>query len=271
GGGYSGYSGSYLRNSVIIDNRSTNGNGGGIYASWNMYVSNCVIVGNTCSGEGGGVFYSSSDKTIHTIAYCQIRNNTCNSGAGGGGLSIYNTTYLCNNLICNNTNNAPSGNGGGAVINNITGLNTNVPPYGMVNCTIANNYSTNEGGGLATLGASNLVVNCIMANNSSSAGDYPDVYNADVTNTNNFYYSCANVPLAPLPPSQANITNDPSFVNALAGNWRLISRSPCVNAGSNQSWMTGAVDLDGRMRIRYGTVDMGAYEKLYDGSVFRIR
>lgn len=42
-----------------------------------------------------------------------------------------------------------------------------------------------------------------------------------------------------------------------------------VNAGTNQSWMTNSYDLDGRKRIRYGTVDMGAYEMIYGGTLYR--
>jgi len=67
------------------------------------------------------------------------------------------------------------------------------------------------------------------------------------------------------------ITNaDPQFVNKDTGNWRLKSTSPCINAGINQSWMTGAGDLDGRQRIRYGTVDIGAYETIYEGTIYRM-
>lgn len=58
-----------------------------------------------------------------------------------------------------------------------------------------------------------------------------------------------------------NLTNEPMFAYLGGGNLRLLSNSPCVNAGTNQDWMTGAVDLDGRPRIIDGRVDMGAYER----------
>jgi hypothetical protein len=51
---------------------------------------------------------------------------------------------------------------------------------------------------------------------------------------------------------------DPLF--AAPGDYHLRSDSPCNNAGTNQAWMAGAVDLDGRDRILLGTVDIGAYE-----------
>ena len=58
------------------------------------------------------------------------------------------------------------------------------------------------------------------------------------------------------------ITNNPLFVAAASGNFRLQSTSPCINAGSNQtSWMTGAVDLDGNPRISGRIVDIGVYER----------
>mgnify|MGYP003596150825 CR=1 FL=1 len=41
-----------------------------------------------------------------------------------------------------------------------------------------------------------------------------------------------------------------------------------INAGMNQGWMTNAFDLDGRARIRYGTVDMGAYEKIHNATIY---
>ncbi|MBU4211926.1 MAG: hypothetical protein KKD33_05010, partial [Verrucomicrobia bacterium] len=76
-----------------------------------------------------------------------------------------------------------------------------------------------------------------------------------------------------------NITGDPMFVDKglgygttnVVGNYRLSPNSPCINAGMNQNWMTNGVDLDGMMRIRYGTVDMGAYERINKGAIFSVR
>ena len=74
------------------------------------------------------------------------------------------------------------------------------------------------------------------------------------------------------PPSTvaANTDANPQFVAKDSGNFRLSARSPCVNTGTNQNWMMNAVDLEGRKHIRYGRVDMGAYELIYDGSIYTV-
>ena len=72
-------------------------------------------------------------------------------------------------------------------------------------------------------------------------------------------------------PSAGVTTNDPLFADRLTGNYRLNTSSPCINTGTNQDWTTNAVDLDGRIRIRYITVDMGAYEYVYKGTIFMLR
>jgi len=54
-------------------------------------------------------------------------------------------------------------------------------------------------------------------------------------------------------------TTAPLFVNEAAGNLRLQSNSPCINAGRN-SLAPAGLDLDGNPRISGGTVDIGAYE-----------
>lgn len=66
-----------------------------------------------------------------------------------------------------------------------------------------------------------------------------------------------------------NITNPPSFANDSYGDYRLAANSPCINAGTNLGWMTAfPYDIEGRLRIRYGAVDMGVYEFINRGAIF---
>lgn len=71
--------------------------------------------------------------------------------------------------------------------------------------------------------------------------------------------------------STNHITDDPQFADPLSGNYRVSPYSPCLNTGATQRWMTNAVDLDGGRRIRYGIVDMGAYERFNQGAVYSVR
>jgi hypothetical protein len=58
-----------------------------------------------------------------------------------------------------------------------------------------------------------------------------------------------------------NRAGAPGFVNAADGDFHLAKDSPCLNAGTNRPWMAEAMDLDGRPRMRGGTVDLGCYEQ----------
>ena len=52
---------------------------------------------------------------------------------------------------------------------------------------------------------------------------------------------------------------DPAFVDAEHGDYRLRMGSPCINTGSNVYALAGS-DLDGNPRIARSTVDIGCYE-----------
>lgn len=56
------------------------------------------------------------------------------------------------------------------------------------------------------------------------------------------------------------ISADPLFLDAAASDFHLLANSPCLEAGVNQDWMTGAQDLDANARIINSTVDIGSYE-----------
>ncbi len=55
----------------------------------------------------------------------------------------------------------------------------------------------------------------------------------------------------------------PGFQDSLAGDFRLLPCSPAVNRGNNQIVLENGLltDIDGQPRIRYGRVDLGAYEQ----------
>jgi alpha-tubulin suppressor-like RCC1 family protein len=112
------------------------------------------------------------------------------------------------------------------------------------NCTLTGNSARTNGGGAY----GGTLTNCIV------------FYNTAPTDPNysgsTFNYCCT----TPLPLGPGNISSDPMFVNAAAGDYHLLPCSPCVNAGTNQDWMVNATDLDGNPRISYGVVDMGAFE-----------
>ena len=83
------------------------------------------------------------------------------------------------------------------------------------------------------------------------------------TDDPNYYGSTLNYCCTtPDPGGVGNITNEPMFVDLAAGDLHLLSDSPCINAGTNQDWMVGSVDLDGNPRMMDGVVDMGAYERV---------
>jgi hypothetical protein len=225
-----------LSNCVIIKNSATFQNtnsGGGVYSS---ILSDCRLVANACFGGGGGAYASD-------LTRCSISNNAAIQG-GGVFASVVTQSLVSSNRA--------SISGGGAydsvVFNCVLQKNLAVEQGGgayqstAVNCTVVNNTASTGGGGL--LGGT--ATNCIVYYN--SGGNFQA--------TDPMSYCCS----WPLPASGVwNITNEPSFLNLAAGNWRLQTNSPCINSGLNSATPTD-LDLDQLPRIAGGTVDMGAYE-----------
>ena len=158
-----------------------------------------------------------------TLHNCVIRNNKAiyqASNQRGGGI-IRGSAY--NSLIEGNV----AGTGGG-------GWNTI-----LYNCTIVNNTGSSKSSGTYQC----TLYNCISWNNVDYENSvaYYSRGDEDLYLTNN----C----------TQA----DPLFIDAENGDWRLRGSSPCIDTGTNQTWMTTARDLDGRPRLN-SAPDMGCYE-----------
>ncbi len=113
-------------------------------------------------------------------------------------------------------------------------------------CTVAGNS-----GSCITAGSS-AAWNTIFWNNSSGGGA-PDYDILAATNC------CMDV----MREGTGNFSEDPLFVDAENGNYRLAGGSPCIDAGDN-TWTSGGSDLAGNGRVQNGTVDIGAFETLFE-------
>jgi hypothetical protein len=245
--------GGTLSNCVVQGNTSgPRGGGGGIYANGGLIVDCQVLNNRNFDGwrGGGGIFANNSQ-----IVNCQVIGNTSsatkNVGSDpteGGGIYAQGSTLVRNCLIANNTQSVAGASGG---------LGGGVFGGRIENCTIVGNSASHatgtSGGGVY----GSVVTNSIVLYNTTGSGS-----DTNYGGTCTFAYSCT----APLPAGTGNMMSDPLFVNAAAGNYRLASKppaSPCNDKGTNLEWMTGAVDLDGNLRIQHNIVDMGAYESVF--------
>ncbi|MGI6087905.1 MAG: hypothetical protein ACOYCD_08200, partial [Kiritimatiellia bacterium] len=234
-----------VTHSRIIGNLATNYYGGGIYFKSNGVMEFCEIVSNSAMRSGGGVYIAPQTQT-------RIRNCLIMGNATTGSVSTYHR--------------------GGGIYIDVDGTNT------LESCTLVGNQTMRSGDGLALMAAaSNRILNCIVYSNSADYSD-ADLYLTGNDSTNAFHFSCS-----PTLPSgvQGNLPDYPMFVapgegyglSLAGGDYRLAQGSPCINTGTNCSWMADAVDLDGHIRIdRFsGLADMGCYEHMPQGIIFHLR
>ncbi|MBL7808284.1 MAG: hypothetical protein JNN28_10730 [Saprospiraceae bacterium] len=98
--------------------------------------------------------------------------------------------------------------------------------------------------------------------------------NQNILNGSWFLFEyCSISPLVPSPaviPNYMDVFGDsvyhnvyPGFIDTLGGNFRLNTCSPVLNRGSNTAIDSAGLtsDFDGQPRIRFGRVDLGAYEQ----------
>ena len=245
------YYGTIIDGCVISSNISLQG--GGVFAQSRTIISNSIISANTALNNVGGIRFNDTGSS-QQVWNCIIQGNV---GNRPGGLYILGNNpgfYGC--LIAGNCSTNSNGYAGGIYITN-----------GVVeNCTIVSNQAsgTGEGGGIYC-GKGVKIRNAIIYANSTGTASSSNWYNEGSGMT---YTNCCTMPTNNLA-GTGNISANPLCISLAGGNYRLARGSPCVNAGINQAWMTNYVDLDSRARVRYGTVDMGAYEHMYDATLYR--
>ncbi len=258
-GGGAWVDGGLLQNCTVVGNSVVGlafetwmANGGGVEVTHGGVVQSSTIQRNTVitddlfgtDAQGGGV--SISDGTVMS---CTVSGNRVYGPSSyGGGIYCFGTVRNC--LVTGNRAEAYDWSDGGGV---------DLQGGEIENCTVVGNTG-DLGGGLRIEGG--IARNVVAYYNSGSDVLVP--YNS----TNLFAYGCYGIPSYNPVIGDGIITNAPLFVNNgsgygtnfVAGDYHLQSVSPCINTGTNQLWMMGAVDFDGKVRIADGIVEMGAYE-----------
>jgi len=224
GGGICNLGSSPSITNVTFSMNSADNLGGGIYnLASSPAIINATFSANTAAISGGGIFNSDSDPDLTNVIF--LLNTAVQKGGG-----IYNDSS------------SPT----------------------ITNVSFSMNSAGNQGGGIYNLNSSASLFNSIVWGNTASAGS--QLY-MDRGSTSLNYCCYANgagdttaVNSAVFTVTNENITADPEFVDP-AGDLRLFSFSPCVNAGFNDYFtLTDSVDIRGEARIQDTTIDMGAYE-----------
>ena len=248
-----------IQNNIIRDNTSCGGLGGGgigVVIGDGTRIINNTITNNKSSSDGGGIVLWAGGAVI--IRDNIITGNTASQSGGGIGTINSAPATIVGNLIADNRA------GAGA------GLSFSNPPLAVINNTIAGNVSTMAAGisGMQTNTndqlriVGNLIVaspgqvafGCSVFGGSGVQGTF--AYNEVFAKDGLAYSSnCVNQTGA-----RGNISADPLFLGASAGNYRLQPGSPAINAGDATASELLPEDLDGNPRKRAGKVDIGAYE-----------
>lgn len=215
---------------IIMDSRSMGawnaplgGYGGGIYLKdASPHIIRCRIVQNQAT-YGGGIYCWNSSPTI---ANCIISGNK-------GFDAIYKGLIYVGGGAMHCENSSPR----------------------LINCTVVGNQLEHYGEETGILhfdGSTPILTNCIVWGNQDGAWIFagnspPMVAYSDIQGGVD---------------GEGNIDEDPLFVDAANGDYRLLPKSPCIDAGTAENAPT--VDIDDLHRPMGAGFDMGAYEALIE-------
>lgn len=277
------------------------GDGVGVGVMAGAVVSNCVIRNCKSSSNSYGVgLYCNDGLVVDTVI------SNCTGGCGTGFYLTGNVALLNRVLVVgNDSGNKIGGDGyipaaGGGVIKEgssevrasvivsnkirIISWKTNgsspsasgVLLYSgkMVNCTVVgnthadNDASGNYSGALGGVGlGGGTVKNCLIADNYSSGTQMREDITLKFSAINNCI-TCCTYPAEALPAGNVSSVGKPVYryvprLNA----YKLVGGSPCIDAGTWESWMEGERDIYGKMRTSRH-VDIGA--SVFDMRGFRV-
>jgi hypothetical protein len=263
--------------------------GGAIYADTNskLTVDKSLLTNNTSLASASAIYVRNTDTIISdsNFTYNVLSNMV---GAGIGAIySVFDSNY---GQIVITRSNFSENHGGGIDCQRLTASQcsfvANIGNAVMMSAggqlsssLIAGNYGT---GIYCTDNGSYVIQNCTIADN--LAGQQIGIYGgnqAKISLTNCILWGtevfanagtiayCDVGGIRDIFPFGTVFSRDPLFVkpgqwqnNAyISGDYHLQLNSPCINAGDpNTVIVAGDTDLDGNARIRFGRIDIGAYE-----------
>ncbi len=219
--------------------------GCGLYnGSASATVTGCRFENNNYGGMKNE-FLSNDERNV-TVTGCIFIGNTVEGGMCNMAWPPFNSHLAVTNSVF--IRNA-SIRGGGVYSNAVSATFTN--------CTFTDNTATGDttwaaqGGGYCQENGTAKMSNCIVWGNTATEG--PEVLVAAGALTAEF--SC-------VPPGygeDGTFYLDPLFVDAVHGNLRLQTGSPCIDTGTVDGAPTA--DIDGTPRPRGAGFDIGAYER----------
>ena len=223
-----------IRNCIAED-------GGGVAGPASSLLSNCLVEANMALSRGGGVLQATSTHSL-------IQSNTA---VQGGGINSGDASYC---IIKKNHADAPYGWAGGAADGDdeLSGWTSLRHCLIVDNSVHADNYTAILSGELGAY-------NCTIANVEATTLWWMA---AGVDLENCLIHGGFGVDHCPMDTS-LKTESATTFVNAIAGDFRLHPASPAINAGSTNAMSPEEIagpDFLGRPRVVGGQVDVGALE-----------
>ncbi len=237
----------FVVDGFVLQNGYSNSYPAAFLLTGGITLRNCKIT--HCRGNKIGVLQGA------TIENCEFINNE-----GTYALDASDASDISNVLFANNTVNYD-------VLS--TDANTNISNVTVVKNYISNSGSTLFGNVNSSTGISNSIVwdNKVYDRRGGIAAGvvfYNSAVDKACNGDNNILLSLENE----TPGFGPDFVRVPDLygsdiTSTIDADWRLGENSACINRGNNEYVMT-ATDLDGNARIQNGTVDLGAYESVYD-------